>query len=62
MKAAFIEKTGPPETISYGDLPKPSLKNNEVLVRVAAVAVNSIDTYVRAGMVKMNLPKMWKAR
>ena len=56
MKAAFIQQPGPPESIQYGDLPKPSPGANQVLVRVGAVSVNPIDTYVRSGMVKMNPP------
>jgi NADPH:quinone reductase len=57
MKAAFIERTGPPEVIQFGDLPKPTPGTGQVLVRVGAVAVNPIDTYIRAGLVKMNLPQ-----
>jgi NADPH2:quinone reductase len=57
MKAAYIESPGPPEVIRYGDLPKPAPKEGEALVRVAAVAVNPIDTYIRAGSVNMPLPK-----
>lgn len=57
MKAAFIESLGPPENIVFGDLARPVAEAGEVLVRVAAVAVNPIDTYIRSGMVKMNLPK-----
>lgn len=56
MKAAYIEQTGPPENITYGDLPNPQPQGKQVLVKVAAVAVNPIDTYIRAGMVKMELP------
>jgi NADPH2:quinone reductase len=56
MKAAFIRQVGPPEAIQYGDLPTPEPTGRQVLVRVAAVAVNPIDTYIRAGMVKMELP------
>src|SRR6516162_3727659 len=57
VKAAFIEATGAPDVIRYGDLPKPAPKDGEVLVRVAAVAVNPIDTYIRSGLVAMPLPK-----
>jgi NADPH2:quinone reductase len=57
MKAAFIETTGSPDVIRYGDLPRPTPGTGEVLVKVAAVAVNPIDTYIRAGMVNMPLPK-----
>lgn len=56
MKAAYITEVGPPENIQFGELPTPDPKKGQVLVRVEAVAVNPIDTYIRAGMVKMNLP------
>ncbi|MHB8520155.1 MAG: NADPH:quinone reductase [Limisphaerales bacterium] len=56
MKAACIDQTGPPENIQYRDLPTPHLTGAQVLVSVRAVALNPIDTYVRAGMVKMGLP------
>jgi NADPH2:quinone reductase len=56
MKAAYIEQTGPPENIIFGDLPTPEPSASEVLVKVHAVAVNPIDTYLRAGSVKMDLP------
>ncbi|HEV3415603.1 MAG TPA: NADPH:quinone reductase [Pirellulales bacterium] len=56
MKAAYIEKIGPPENIIYGDLPDPQPKGSEVLVKVAAVDVNPIDTYIRSGNVAMPLP------
>jgi NADPH2:quinone reductase len=56
MKAAYIRQTGPPDKIQYGELPSPRLLNSEVLVQVHAVAVNPIDTYLRAGQVSMNLP------
>jgi NADPH2:quinone reductase len=57
MKAAYYEKTGGPEVIQFGELPRPTPKQGEVLVRVGAVALNPIDTYIRAGVVNMPLPK-----
>jgi NADPH2:quinone reductase len=57
MKAAYIEQTGPPETIVYGDLATPEPLDTQVLVKVAAVAVNPVDTYIRAGMFETDLPK-----
>ncbi len=57
MKAAFIEQTGSPDVIRYGDLPSPVPGPGQVHIRMEAVAVNPIDTYVRSGMVAMNLPK-----
>jgi NADPH2:quinone reductase len=53
MKAAFIRETGDPSVIEYGDLPEPEVGPTEVLIRVGAVAVNPIDTYIRAGIVEM---------
>jgi NADPH:quinone reductase len=57
MKAAFIEKIGAIDQITYGDLPKPKPTGAQVLVQVKAVSVNPIDTYVRSGMIPMDLPK-----
>jgi NADPH2:quinone reductase len=57
MNAAFIETTGGPEVIRYGDLPMPVAGPGQVLVRVGAVAVNPIDLYIRAGTAPMPLPK-----
>lgn len=56
MKAAFIQQTGPPENIQYGDLTQPTPQGKQVLVKVAAVAVNPIDTYLRSGAIAMQLP------
>ena len=53
MKAAFINETGAASVIQYGDVPTPTAGPNEVLVKVGAVAVNPIDTYIRAGIVKV---------
>jgi NADPH:quinone reductase len=56
MKAAFIRQPGPPETIEFGDLPDPQPGPGQCLVKVSAVSVNPIDTYIRAGTVPMPLP------
>ncbi|HUG92921.1 MAG TPA: NADPH:quinone reductase [Planctomycetaceae bacterium] len=53
MRAAYITQTGPPDVIQYGDLADPQPAPGEVLVKVGAVAVNPIDTYIRAGTVKL---------
>ena len=57
MKAAYIEMTGAPDVIRYGDLPKPIPKDREVLVRVECASLNPVDTYIRAGVIAMPLPK-----
>ncbi|MGD9645155.1 MAG: alcohol dehydrogenase catalytic domain-containing protein, partial [Pirellulales bacterium] len=56
MKAAYITQPGPPDSIQYGELPTPTAGAGQVLVRVAAVAVNPIDTYIRGGLIKAQLP------
>jgi len=57
MKAAYINEPGPPENIIIGELPTPEPTGNQVLVRVRAAALNPVDTYIRAGTIKMPLPK-----
>lgn len=57
MKAAYIEATGGPEAIRYGDLPTPDPQAGEVRVKVTAAGLNPVDTYIRAGIVAMPLPK-----
>ena len=56
MKAAFIERTGSPDAIVFGDLPDPVAGPRQAVVRVRACAINPIDTYVRSGAVAMPLP------
>ena len=53
MKAAYIEKVGPPEVIQVGDLPVHEPGPGEVRVAVAASALNPIDLYLRGGIVAM---------
>ena len=56
MKAAYIQQTGPPEKIVYGELPAPKPGATQCLVKVGAVSVNPVDTYIRSGLVQMPLP------
>jgi NADPH2:quinone reductase len=56
VKAAYIERTGPPDCIQFGDLPCPEPKGAEVLVKVGAAALNPIDTYIRNGANYWDLP------
>jgi len=56
MKAIYIEETGGPESLKYGDMPKPEPAAGQALIRVAASGVNFIDTYHRSGLYKLPLP------
>lgn len=55
MKAAVIRQTGTPDVIEYAEIPTPVPGPTEVLVKVGAVAVNPIDTYIRSGMIAAKL-------
>lgn len=55
MKAAYINQTGGPENIIYGDLPEPKPSSNQCLIKVAAVDVNPVDLYIRSGAVPAKL-------
>ncbi|MCB0637191.1 MAG: NAD(P)-dependent alcohol dehydrogenase [Lewinella sp.] len=47
MKAAICPQYGPPEVLVIKDIPKPSPKKNEVLVKVVAASLNSGDVRIR---------------
>jgi NADPH:quinone reductase len=56
MKAIQITQTGGPEALTLADLPIPTPKSGEVLVKVHASGVNFIDIYYREGRYKTQLP------
>lgn len=58
MKAIVVREWGPPEVMKLEEVPTPSPGPGHVLVRVKAVGVNPVETYVRAGTYarKPNLP------
>jgi len=49
MRAVEIGQPGGPEVLRVADVPKPSLKPNEILVKVAAAGVNRPDVLQRMG-------------
>jgi NADPH:quinone reductase-like Zn-dependent oxidoreductase len=50
VRAAFVERLGPPENIRFGDLEPPVPGPGDVLVNVLATTVNPVDTFVRSGL------------
>ncbi|HXH81529.1 MAG TPA: NADPH:quinone reductase, partial [Candidatus Tectomicrobia bacterium] len=49
MKAIRVHRTGGPEVLTLEDLPDPTPGDGQVVVRLHAVGVNPVDTYIRAG-------------
>jgi len=56
MKAVYIERTGGPEVLQFGDCPAPELQKDEVLVKVAFSGVNFTDLNQRSGINKIPVP------
>jgi len=56
MKAFLIDRYGKKETGRIDDVPTPSLRDDDVLIRVHAASVNALDTKIRRGEFKVILP------
>lgn len=58
MKAIRVHEFGGPEALRFEDVPEPRAEAGQVVVRVRAVGVNPVDTYIRSGVhaVKPRLP------
>ena len=50
MRAVVVEQSGGPEVMTLKELPIPQAGPGQVLVRVQAIGVNPVDTYIRAGL------------
>jgi NADPH2:quinone reductase len=49
MKAIRIHEFGPPEVMKLEEVPDPQPGPHEVLVKICAVGVNPVETYIRSG-------------
>ena len=59
MNGVLVEQTGGTEVLQFSsDLPVPSPKEHEVLVKNSVVGVNYIDTYFRTGLYSSPKPEI----
>ena len=56
MKAVLFRQHGGPETLSYEDVPTPTVGPDEALVRVKACALNHLDIWLRQGIPGYHMP------
>lgn len=52
MKALVFEKYGKADHVAFTDLPRPTLRPDEILVQVHAAALNPVDTMIPKGSFK----------
>jgi len=58
MKAVFFRKHGGNEVLEYGERPDPTPGPGEVVVAIAAAAMNHLDIFVRNGVPHVPLPQI----
>jgi NADPH:quinone reductase-like Zn-dependent oxidoreductase len=56
MKAVVFHEHGGVEQLRYEDRPEPTMRENEVLVRVKACALNHLDIWGRKGLPGIKIP------
>jgi len=56
MKAVRVHAPGGPEAMRYEDIPQPTPKEGEALVKIEAAGLNFIDVYYRTGHYKAPMP------
>jgi NADPH2:quinone reductase len=49
MKAIVVRQFGGPEVMKLEDVPQPSAGSGQIGIRVRAIGVNPVDTYIRSG-------------
>ena len=53
MKAVFYNKYGSPDVLEIGELDKPKITENEILIQAYASSVNPVDWKIRNGSMKI---------
>jgi NADPH2:quinone reductase len=56
MKAVRVHAPGGPEALKFEDVPEPTPKAGEAVVKVDAAGLNFIDVYQRSGLYKLDMP------
>jgi NADPH2:quinone reductase len=56
MKAVRVHAPGGPEALKFEDVPEPTPKAGEAIVKVDAAGLNYIDVYQRSGLYKLDMP------
>ncbi len=56
MKALQYKNHGGPEVIQMVDVPEPSPKSHELLIRIEATSLNHLDIHVRRGLPGVKIP------
>jgi NADPH2:quinone reductase len=56
MKAVRVHAPGGPEVLKFEDVPEPTPKPGEAVVKVDAAGLNYIDVYQRSGLYKLDMP------
>jgi NADPH:quinone reductase len=56
MKAVRIHAPGGPDAMKFEDVPEPTPKAGEAIVKVDAAGLNYIDVYQRSGLYKLDMP------
>ena len=54
MKSILLEEAGSVNQLKIADIPKPTIQDNELLVKVASISVNPVDYKVRSNANSIN--------
>ena len=49
MKAILVDQFGDPQVLRLAEVPIPTPRDGQILIRVHAIGVNPVETYIRSG-------------